>query len=384
MLRNVAILWLAILCASLSGNLTCSVAQQANAENVPEQYREPFAKSWPIREKQHLQMKAYLDGLTRREANIEAVELELDFSDPAAYEKSLVPIRQQLQRVKGLPPPHAISDPKPRFELVARDKHAEIYRVWTELFRGVEAYAIYMVPRQLVGKAPVIVAVHGGSGCPEAVCDFDTRVNYTSFGPQAVRRGYIVYAPGLLMNVSYADPPDPRLPDADWQSLGKQAARVGLSTADLQAYQIIEGTRAVIKARPEADGERIGMTGLSMGGGYTVSTTALWPEIKAAAPSAGFRGGPSDASDDHGAKFRVATDMPRGAMIALICPRPLMIQSGEQDTVAPLEGARRGFPAARRYYEKLKIADRIELNVHPGGHVFENEAIFRFFDKHLR
>jgi dienelactone hydrolase len=353
-------------------------------EKLPEQYREPFAKSWPIREKQHLQMKSYLDGLAPRKTDAPAASFDLDSSGIPAYEHSLAAIRKELYRRKGLPPPHTISDPKPRFEFVARDKFAEIYRVWTEIFRGVEAYAIYMVPRNLSGKAPVLIAVHGGSGCPEAVCDFDTRVNYTSFGPQAVRRGYIVYAPGLLMNVSYADPKDPRLPNADWQALGKQSQQLGYSMSDLQLFQIIEGVKAVLKNRPEADGDRIGMTGLSMGGGYTVSTTALWPEIKAAAPSAGFRAAKSDGESIDPAKFKLGAESSRAEMVALICPRPLMIQAGEQDTVVPLEAARNGVSLARRYYDKLGIADRFAFKTHPGGHVFENEAIFQFFDKYLR
>lgn len=61
-----------------------------------------------------------------------------------------------------------------------------------------------------------------------------------------------------------------------------------------------------------------------------------------------------------------------------------MIQSGEQDTVVPLESAKQGIPWARSYYDRLGVADRFEFDIHPGGHVFENEAIFRFFDKYLK
>ena len=76
--------------------------------------------------------------------------------------------------------------------------------------------------------------------------------------------------------------------------------------------------------------------------------------------------------------------MSRAEVAALICPRPFMIQSGEQDTVVPLAGTRLAVPFVREYYKKLGLEDRIELNVHDAGHVFENEAIFAFFDKHLR
>jgi dienelactone hydrolase len=370
--------------ALMTGLCLLSVSATTTAEDLPEQYREPFAESWPIRKEQHLQMKAYLDAFPQRHQESSDTVFQLEFSSIAAYERSLLPIRAYLRNVKGLPPPRAIKNPKPRFELVARDQSADIYRVWTEVFAGVEAYAIFMVPRGLEGKAPVIIAVHGGSGCPEAVCDLDTRVNYRSFGQAAVKRGYIFYAPGILMNVSYADPRDPRLPEADWQTLGRQATRLGTSTRDLQIYQIIEGAKAAINARPEADGNRIGMTGLSMGGGYTLATMPLWPGIKAAVCSAGFRDRRTDAKPQQLETFRFGERMPRAVMVALMCPRPLMIQSGEKDTVVPLDEVRPAIPKARAYYKKLGVEDRFEFNVHPGGHVFENDAIFGFFDKHLR
>jgi dienelactone hydrolase len=354
-------------------------------QEMPEQYREPFAKSYPIREKQHLQMKAYLDGFPARTPDETETEFKLDFASPEAYARSLTPVREEARRRAGFPPPKAVAEPKPRFELVASDPAADIYRVWTEVIEGVDAYALYMVPRGLEGKAPLIIAVHGGSGCPEAICDLDTRINYRAFGREAVKRGYIVYAPGILMAVTYADPPDPMPEGADYKTLGTRAEALGTSTRALQVYGIIEGAKAVVKARPEIDGDRIGMTGLSMGGGFTMATAPLWEGIKAAVCSAGFssRGGPEPAEGQDLAVLRVGPRMTGAGNAALICPRPLMIQSGETDTVVPLEGARKAFPAARAYYEKLGIGGRIELNVHPGGHVFENEAVFGFFDKHL-
>jgi dienelactone hydrolase len=356
------------------------------ASELPDQYREPFAKSWPIRERQHVQMKAYLDAFAAREREESDVEFKLDLSSVEAYERSLETVREQMKKMAGWPPPKAVENPTPRFELVARDKAADIYRVWTEVYEGVEAYAIYMVPRGLKGKAPVIIAVHGGSGCPEAICDLDTRVNYHSFGHEAAKRGYIVYAPGILMAVSYAEPPDPTPEGLSYRDLGNQAREIGTDLRALQVYQIIEGAKAVIEARPEADGDRIGMTGLSMGAGYTLSTAPLWTDIKAAVPSAGLtQRRPDEPGEQQDlTTLRIGARRGRTAMGALICPRPLMIQSGKADGVVPYEGAKRTVPKIRAYYEKLGIADRFEFNVHDGGHVFENEAIFRFFDKHLR
>jgi len=68
----------------------------------------------------------------------------------------------------------------------------------------------------------------------------------------------------------------------------------------------------------------------------------------------------------------------------MICPRPVMIQMGENDTLFDLEGARREAKKAASYYKRLGIEDSFEFSVHPGGHVFEIESIFRFLDKHLK
>lgn len=53
-----------------------------------------------------------------------------------------------------------------------------------------------------------IIAQHGGGGNPEAIVDFDTRINYYSFGPEAVKRGYIVWAPDLTMLSGYGGNPE--------------------------------------------------------------------------------------------------------------------------------------------------------------------------------
>jgi dienelactone hydrolase len=368
-----------VLCAFLS----CAAVL---AQELPDQYREPFAKSFPIRKQQHLQMKAYLDSFPGPRAVAPEAEFKLDFSSVQAYEESVGRVRQQLQQAGGYPPPKAVSDPKPRFELVAKDKGADIYRVWTEVLEGVEAYGIYMVPRGLNAKAPMIIAVHGGSGCPEAVCDLDTRVNYHAFGREAVKRGYIVYAPGFCMNVSYAEPPDPDIEGAGYRLLGEKATEVGTDMRTLQMYEVVESTKAIAKARPEVDADRIGMTGLSMGGGYTLVTMANAPFIKAGVVSAAFgvREGAEAPKDEDMGTLKVHGRLSNPQMVALICPRPLMIQSGVKDTVVPVEGARRGVPMAAAYYKKLGIEDRFEFNEHEGEHVFENGAIMRFFDKHLR
>ena len=117
--------------------------------------------------------------------------------------------------------------------------------------------------------------------------------------------------------------------------------------------------------------------------------TALCPFIKVAAPSGYFR-------DSERLQLRATADGAREIdrelfggpghfqAVGLICPRPCLVQIGEQDgALNNLEGARKEAERAALFYRKLGIADRFEFNVHPGGHEFDTPTILAFFDKHL-
>ncbi len=304
------------------------------------------------------------------------------------YENSLYPYRKKLGDFFGYPPPMAKDGRISKFIKIGEDKHCTIYRVWVEVIEGVSAYGLYMVPKNLKGRAPLIIAQHGGGGNPEAICDLDTRVNYHSFGPEAVKRGYIVWAPALAMNCGYCQ--DPEIPGADREVLDRKLQFAGTSMIGIELQKIIESTKTLVRERPEIDADRVGMTGLSWGGFYTMYVTALWPFIKVAVPSANMR--------DYEVELRNAiadsSDLPPDRLlfsglgnfqaIGLICPRPCMIQLGEADILFNLEEAGKESERASQFYTKLGISDRYEFNVHPAGHEFDIPGIFRFFDKYLK
>lgn len=361
----------------------CSVAQQ-----IPEQYREPFSKSFPIRKDQHLELKAYADKLLEESIKTSLLSFNPDYFSIADYENSLYPSRKKLGDFFGYPPPKAKDGKITKFVKIGEDTHCTIYRVWIEVIEGVSAYGLYMVPKNLKGKAPLLIAQHGGGGNPEAICDLDTRINYHSFGPEAVKRGYIVWAPALAMNCGYCL--DPEIPGADREILDRKLQFAGTSMIGVELQKIIESTKALIRERSEIDAGNVGMTGLSWGGFYTMYVAALWPFIKVAVPSANMR--------DYEVELRNAvadsSDMPPDRhlfsgfgnfqAIGLICPRPCMIQLGEADILFNLEEATKESDRASQYYEKLGISDRYEFNVHPAGHEFDIPALFRFFDKYLK
>ncbi len=358
------------------------------AQQIPEQYRENFSNSFPIRKEQHLEIKAYVDQLLEENIKASLTSFEPDYFSIEDYINSLYPYRKKVGDYFGYPPPKAKEGKISKIMKIGEDAHCTIYRVWVEVIEGVNAYGLYMVPKNLKGKAPLLIAQHGGGGNPEAICDLDTRINYHSFGPEAVKRGYIVWAPALAMNCGYCQ--DPEIPGANREILDRKLQFAGTSMIGVELQKIIESTKALIKERPEIDPERVGMTGLSWGGFYTLYVTALCPFIKVAVPSANMQDYEIEL------KNAIADDstMPPDRLlfsgfgnfqaVGLICPRPCMIQLGENDILFNLEEAHRESERASLFYEKLGISDRYEFNIHPAGHEFDIPSIFRFFDKYLK
>src|SRR5687767_14239036 len=98
--------------------LILGAATAASVLAADDVYREPFARSFPIREQQHLQIKAYADKLLREQSVHALGAIEPDFSSPAAYERSLAPHRERLRAFLGTPPPHAKPGTISKFEQV--------------------------------------------------------------------------------------------------------------------------------------------------------------------------------------------------------------------------------------------------------------------------
>jgi dienelactone hydrolase len=363
--------------------IACSTC--ISAQEIPGQYREAFPESFPIRKQQHLELKEYIDGLISQRKQKTLSKFTPDYSGIEAYEKSVNPFREQLAKSYGYPPPLAQKGSEPRMIYVGQDSVCSIYRVWIWVAEGIEAYGLYMVPHDIKEKAPLLVCEHGGGGCPEAICDLDTRINYHSFGHEAVKRGYVVWAPGLIMRCGYGG--DPEIEGAERNLLDRRLRLIGSSIIGMELQMIIESTKTLLRYRSEIDGDRVGMTGLSWGGIYTLLVAALYPEIKVAVPSGNFRGHDVvlNRVDDPEKPVNINIfNLFGNAQIAgMVCPRPLMIQMGAKDTLFDLEGVRREASKAAVHYDNLGIGDLFEYSEHEGGHVFENGSIFKFFDKHL-
>lgn len=70
-------------------------------------------------------------------------------------------------------------------------------------------------------------------------------------------------------------------------------------------------------------------------------------------------------------------------LIALGAPKPILISSGTEDPIFPLEGTERCWKDLSAVYEKLGAADACELELFPGKHEISRDRVFRFLEKQL-
>ncbi len=153
---------------------------------------------------------------------------------------------------------------------------------------------------------------------------------------------------------------------------GVGATLLGRNTA---TYRSWDGMRAIdyLQSRPEVDPQRIGCTGISGGGTMTSYLMALDDRIVAAAPGCylcGFRKlletiGPQDAEQDIHAQ--IAYGMDHADYVMMRAPRPTLIMTATHDYF-DIDGAWAAFRQAKRLYDRLGFAERVDLFETDGKH----------------
>lgn len=154
-----------------------------------------------------------------------------------------------------------------------------------------------------------------------------------------------------------------------------------------------------LTTRPDVQANRIGMTGISMGGIETWMAASVDKRIKVAVPMIGVQSFKWSLENDKwqgrvgtikGAHVQAAKDLGDSAinkqnirqlwnkvvpgitgefdcpsMIRLFAPRPLLILNSEKDMNCPLPGATIAFKAATDAYESAHATDKLKIYVAP-------------------
>ena len=384
--------------AVLAG-LALACALPAPADRFPEEAKD----SKPILDEQYRQMDRYFEQQIANAVQMRALYWgRLDFSSPAAYDKSADGYRKDWASFLSVP--ESGNTPlNVKRVLVKEFPTYSAYRVWFDTLPGVQAYGILLVPKA-PGPKPALICVHGHEGTPEIVAGFLSedvlKGNiYRVFGRTAVERGYVVWCPMIMGYYSEEREPQEGPESKGRDLLHKKALVTGHTLMGLEVAKL---RRSVdyLQTLPEVDRRRIGMYGLSKGGHYTLYTAGLETRLKAVVVSGWFNdrvkkivqykteANPTPfITRAHRSEYYLPDLLDRfgdAELAWMIAPRPLLIEAGTKDNSVNIDFARQEFERVKMVYGRLGAADRAVFAPFEGPHQIHGLQSFPFLDKWLK
>jgi dipeptidyl aminopeptidase/acylaminoacyl peptidase len=150
-----------------------------------------------------------------------------------------------------------------------------------------------------------------------------------------------------------------------------------------------------LASRPEVDSNRLGVTGISMGATRTWWLMALDERIKTGVAVACLTRYQNLIEHEelkaHGIYYFVPnllTHFDTEAIVSLIAPRPVLFQTGDQDSGSPVDGIRAIEAAVDPFYKLYRGEQNFQSVIYPGlGHVYTPEMwskTLQWFDKNLK
>lgn len=302
--------------------------------------------------------------------------------------------RARLEELLGGRPPAA----KARFTRAPATRHDGYRREYVELagIAGGIVPAWLLIPDEVADRAPAVIALHGhGYGMDEVVgLDPDGREHaepqgyHQSFGVALCRRGMVVLAPELAGFGRRREPADVAAgpTHSSCQSAAWWGVMTGMPLLGRRVWETL-GARAVLAALPEVDRQRIGIMGGSGGGAVALLAAALEPELRAAVICnylCTFRN--SILAMPHcGCNYvpGLLNDAEMYDIAALIAPRPILFEAGATDPLFPITGMLDAYERVAAAYHTLDVGDRIQRDVHEGGHQISGARAYDFLRRWL-
>ncbi len=246
---------------------------------------------------------------------------------------------------------------------------------------------IFAVPKDATRDKPVplVIVQHGIGSFPERNFGvMDEGDAYHSYARRLVESGFAVITPLNLRSV---------------ERRNRIERLCRLADMSLPGIELVRMQRLLDEALedPRIDRDRVGMWGLSLGGLATMFWTPLEPRIKAAVVAGWFNHRRNkmvipderyscflETKEEHAFFDGWLTAYTDSDVASLICPRPLLIQTGKKDGIAWWPMVLEEFEAAQEHYRRLGVADRIEMDLREGGHETHVESGLRFLTKWLK
>jgi hypothetical protein len=256
-----------------------------------------------------------------------------------------------------------------------------------DVWPGIFAYGILLVPKDIQPgeRRPVVVCQHGLEGRARDVAD--PRVDspyYHRFAVRLAEEGFVTFAPQ-----------NPYIGEDRFRIIQRQGHPLKLSLFSFilgQHQRLLEWLGGL----PFIDRERIGFYGLSYGGktamrvpplldGYALSICSadfnewVWKTTSVDASYSYMLTGEYDMLE-----FDFANVVNYSDLANLMAPRPFMVERGHGDGVAPDEWVAYEYAKVRRFYARLGIPDRTEIEFFNGPHTIHGVGTFAFLRRHLQ
>jgi len=371
---------------ALMHSLGVSIAH-FSAGDLPSDRRPNFDPSIRLHH-QFDQLVAHTQALIRRsEQKRAAYWSQADLSLPEAWKKTTLPVRNYIwEEVIGrLPDPSVPANPRTR--LVFDEPKYRGYEVMLDVWPGVFAYGILLVPKniQTGERRPVVVCQHGLEGRARDVADpkIDSAY-YHRFAVRLAEEGFVTFAPQ-----------NPYIGEDRFRVIQRKGHPLKLSLFSFilgQHQRILEWLGGL----PSADRERIGFYGLSYGGKTAMRVPPLLDGYALSICSADFNEWvwKTTSVDSQYSymltpeydmlEFDFANVVNYSDLAKLMAPRPFMVERGHDDGVAPDEWVAYEYAKVRRFYAKMGLGDRTEIEFFNGPHTIHGVETFAFLRRHLR
>lgn len=310
-----------------------------------------------------------------------------DTSSVAAYEKSTEAYRDYFHTevIGKLPEPTMPLNPRTR--AIYDEPKWTGYEVMLDVYPDVFASGILLLPKDLKPgeKRPVVVCQHGLEGTPKSTIDPEKSPIYAEFSKHLCEKGYIVYAPQ-----------NPYIGQTHFRQIQRKAQPL---KAALFSFIVRQHQRTIdwLETLPNVDAKRIAFYGLSYGGKTAMRVPAIEKRYCLSICSADFNewiGKNVSVELPMSYMWTMEYDMYEfdlgntfnyAEMAFLIAPRPFMVERGHDDGVGIDEMVDYEYAKIRYLYaNKLKLADRTEIEHQPGGHRIFEKGTYEFLRKHLK
>ncbi len=255
--------------------------------------------------------------------------------------------------------------------------------------------AYVLIPKKKSGKMPAVLACHGhGRGCNEMLglnpdgTDNEGDPGYQKkFPVELVKRGFLVVAPEFLgFGERRLKEDKEKQADNSCYNISTNLLMMGRTMAGSRIYDSICAID-YLESREDVDINRIGCMGISGGGLVSGFTGAIDDRIKATVVS----GYTNTFKNSIMSIFHCVDNFIPGILkhaelpdiLGLIAPKPLLIESGTDDPIFPIEVTCKSYEQIGEVYHLLESEDKLDHDFFKGVHEISGAKAYDFFGKWL-